>query len=95
MSKIRIRPLTVLLLLVAIALLVLAFIYFTTSASSLPSFFPGHAPHSAKHHVKHGAALTTLAVLALVGAWFTTAPAETEDDAAGDHDVWGGPVSKS
>jgi len=92
----RIRPLTVLLVLVAIAALAAAVIYFTKSAHELPSFFPGHAPHSKLHHVKDGAALTVLAVLALVGASFTTGRRDDEeDDDTPARDVWGGPLSST
>jgi hypothetical protein len=73
-SRFRIRPLTILLVLLAIVLIVGAVIYFTTPAADLPGFFPGHAARSTKPHVKHGLALLTLALLALGGAWFTTAP---------------------
>jgi hypothetical protein len=74
MSKFRIRPLTILLVLLALILIAGSVVYFTTTAANLPSFFPGHAAHSAKHHVKHGLALIVLALLVLGGAWFTTAP---------------------
>jgi hypothetical protein len=60
---------------VAVLLVVLAVVYFTTTAANLPAFFPGHLKGSAHHHVKHGLACITLAVVALIGAWFTTAPA--------------------
>ncbi len=74
MSKSRIRPLTILLVLLALILVAGGVVYFTKAAADLPGFFPGHAAHSTKHHVKHGLALITLALLALGGAWFTTAP---------------------
>jgi hypothetical protein len=74
MSSFRIRPLTILLVLLAGVLVVVSFVYFTKTASQLPSFLPGHAAHSSKHHVKHGLALSTLALLALGAAWFSTAP---------------------
>ena len=74
MSNFRIRPVTVLLVLLAGALVVVSVVYFTKSASGLPGFFPGHAAHSSKHHVKHGLAVATLALLALGAAWFSTAP---------------------
>jgi len=73
-SNFRIRPLTIVLILVAVALVVAGVVYFTQTAADLPSFFPGHAAHSTTHHIKHGMAMITLAVLALGGAWFTTAP---------------------
>ncbi len=74
MAKIKIRPLTVGLFLLAILLVVIGVVYFTKTAADLPSFFPGHAAGSTRHHVKHGLVAFTLAVVALVAAWFTTAP---------------------
>ncbi len=81
MPKVRIRPLTIVLVLVAVALVAGAVIYFSKPAGDLPAFFPGHVAHSTKHHDKHGIALLTLAVLALGGAWFTTAPERPASDA--------------
>jgi hypothetical protein len=74
MSRIKIRPLTVLLFVGAIALAAVGVLYLTDTAAHLPSFFPGHAAGSTKHHYKHGLAALTLAILALGVAWFTTAP---------------------
>jgi amino acid permease len=75
--RIQMRPLTWLLIAVAVVFVVIAVVYLVTAANQLPSFFPGHAPHATKHHTKHGLAALGLAVLALIGAWFTTAPART------------------
>jgi len=69
------RPLTWVLIAVAIVFFVIAVVYFVTAANQLPSFFPGHAAHATKHHTKHGLAALGVAVLAVIGAWFTTAPA--------------------
>jgi len=74
-QSVRFRPLTGLMIVLAIALIAIAVVYFTTSAGNLPAFFPGHAKGSVHHHVKHGIACLALAVAALIGAWFTTAPA--------------------
>ena len=71
---IRIRPLTVVLVLCALVLVAVGIVYFTTPAHNLPSFFPGHVAHSTRHHYKHGFAAITLAIIALVAAWLTTAP---------------------
>jgi hypothetical protein len=79
MSNVRIRPLTIGLVLLAAVLVAIGVVYFTKTAGDLPSFFPGHAAHSTKHHVKHGIALIMLALLALGAAWFTTAPARSPD----------------
>jgi len=74
MSKVRIRPLTLLLLVVALVLVVIGVVYMTTTAANLPAFFPGHVAHSAAKHYKHASAAIILALVALAGAWFTTAP---------------------
>jgi amino acid permease len=79
MSNFRIRPLTIVLLLLAVVLIAGGVVYFTKTAADLPGFFPGHTAHSTKHHVKHGLALITLAVFALGAAWFTTAPERSPD----------------
>jgi hypothetical protein len=73
-SNFRIRPLTVALFGLAVVLAVIGVLYFTRTAGNLPHILPGHIEHSAKHHYKHGLVAVTLAVLALFGAWFTTAP---------------------
>ena len=72
--RIQMRPLTWLLIAVAVVFVVIAVVYLVTAANALPSFFPGHAAHVTKHHTKHGLAALAVAVVALIGAWFTTAP---------------------
>jgi hypothetical protein len=57
-----------------LALLVVAVIYWVDSASALPAFFPGHEAGSGHHHVKHGIAAAILGIGALVLAWFQTGP---------------------
>ena len=77
----RWRILTVVLGLLALALLAVAIVYWVTPAGSLPSFFPGHAAGSAVIHVKHGIAALIAAVLVGLGAWFSSAkwqPARAE-----------------
>jgi hypothetical protein len=74
MSGIRVRALTVLLVVVALALVAVGVVYVTRTAADLPTFFLGHAAKSTKHHYKHGLVAFTLAIVALLGAWFTTAP---------------------
>jgi amino acid permease len=75
--QIKMRPLTWLLIAVAVVFLVLAVVYFVTPANQLPSVFPGHTAHASRHHTKHGVAALAVAVVALIGAWFTTAPGRT------------------
>ena len=74
MSNFRIRPLTIVLVLLGLALTAGGIVYFTETAHNLPAFFPGHDVHSTTHHTKHGLAMITLALVAFAGAWFTTAP---------------------
>jgi len=59
---------------VGIVLLVLGIVYWTTPASALPSFLPGHELHSSARHIKHGLAAFILAVFCFVLAWFQTGP---------------------
>jgi multisubunit Na+/H+ antiporter MnhB subunit len=61
-------------LIVGVALLVVAGIYFADTAESLPSFFPGHQAGSTTHHVKHGIAAGVVALACFVFAWFASGP---------------------
>ena len=55
--------------------LVIAIVYWTTDAGSLPSFFPGHESGSGHHHSKHGIAALVVALGCFVFAWFASGPA--------------------
>jgi hypothetical protein len=77
MSNIQIRPLTIVLIVLAGLFVLAGIMYFSRTAADLPSFVPGHTAGSSHHHIKHGIAMFGLAVLALIGAWFTTAPERT------------------
>ena len=68
------KPITGVLLAVAVICVVIGIVYLVTAADNLPSIFPGHAAHATRHHVKHGIAFFALAAVAVIGAWFTTAP---------------------
>ena len=61
-----------------IVLCVVGVIYWVESASSLPSFFPGHVSASsseaAHHHTKHGIAALVVALACFAFAWFATGP---------------------
>jgi hypothetical protein len=72
--KIVMRPLTWVLIAVGVVFIVAAFVYFTTTATNLPGFFPGHQAGSTKTHTKHGLVMLGLAAMAFIGAWFTTSP---------------------
>jgi hypothetical protein len=52
----------------------LAILYFVDSASSLPSFIPGHEAGSSHHHIKHGIAALVVSLGCFVFAWFQSGP---------------------
>jgi hypothetical protein len=58
---------------VGIALIVLAVVYWAEPAKSLPSWIPGHEAGSNHHHVKHGIASFLVGCACLVFAWFRSA----------------------
>ena len=67
------RLLVWLAVLVGLALIVLAVVYWAEPAKSLPSWLPGHEAGSNHHHVKHGIASFLVGLAALVFAWFRSA----------------------
>ena len=69
------RSLIVPAVLIRVLRLVVAVVYFVSTASSLPSFFPGHQAGSSHHHTKHGIAALVLALGAFVFACFQSGPA--------------------
>ena len=76
------RLLTVVALVVGIALIVLAVVYWAEPAKSLPSWLPGHEAGSTHHHVKHGIAAAVLAVGCFIFAWFQSGPKGTTGEAS-------------
>jgi hypothetical protein len=75
------RSLIVPAVILGVALLALAVLYFVDSASALPSFVPGHEAGSSHHHVKHGIAALIVALGCFTFAWFQTGPATTRPSA--------------
>jgi Na+/H+ antiporter NhaD/arsenite permease-like protein len=61
-----------------VALIVVAIIYFVQPEHSLPSFFPGHSSATSAeanhHHTKHGIAALVVALACFAFAWFATGP---------------------
>ena len=74
----NLRKLIVLVVLVGVALIVVAAIYFIEPEHSLPSFFPGHTSATSAeanhHHTKHGIAALIVALACFAFAWFQTGP---------------------
>lgn len=55
---------------VGLALIAVAVVYWIEPARSLPGFFPGHEKGSSHHHVKHGIAALVVGLAVLAFAWF-------------------------
>lgn len=54
-----------------LAFAVVAIVYWTMPAGSLPSFLPGFEAGSTLMHVKHGIAAAAAAVLCFAFGWYT------------------------
>lgn len=59
-------------ILAGLLLLVASFMYFTTPAHALPSFFPGYDMTLTKIHKTHAIAAFCLALACFAFAWFQT-----------------------
>lgn len=55
-----------------IVFVIIAIMYWTTPAGSLPGFFPGYAVGSAVVHVKHGLGSIIIGAALFIYAWFGT-----------------------
>jgi hypothetical protein len=71
------RQLIIPAVLLGVVLIVVAVIYFVSTAGGLPGFFPGHQTGSSTHHVKHGIAALLRGLACFVFAWFQTGPARS------------------
>ena len=60
---------------IGMLLIALAIYYWLTPAGSLPTFLPGYEQGVTAVHVKHGLASLIVGFLALILAWFKSAPA--------------------
>jgi hypothetical protein len=63
-------------ILLGVAFLGLAALYWLVPAGSLPAFIPGFEADSSHIHFKHGLASFILAVGLFVFAWFKSAPSK-------------------
>jgi hypothetical protein len=68
------RLLTAAAVVVGIALIAVAVVYWIEPARSLPGFFPGHQSGSSHHHAKHGIAAFLVGLAVLAFAWFQSGP---------------------
>src|SRR5947208_2483947 len=74
----NLRKLALPAVILGVALIVVAVVYFVEPEHSLPSFFPGHssatAAEASHHHTKHGIAALVVAAALFAFAWFQTGP---------------------
>jgi UDP-N-acetylmuramyl pentapeptide phosphotransferase/UDP-N-acetylglucosamine-1-phosphate transferase len=77
MRPVNRRLLVALAVVVGVALIAVAVVYWVEPAKSLPSFFPGHEAGSGHHHTKHGIAAFLVGLACLAFAWFNTGPKKT------------------
>jgi hypothetical protein len=59
---------------IGIVCIILAVVYWTVPAGSLPSYMPGYEMGVAATHFKHGLAAVIVGLVLLVYAWFTSVP---------------------
>jgi hypothetical protein len=74
------KPIIIVSAVIGVIFLVVAVIYFTTPALSLPHFFPGYSATLAKHHVTHGIASIVLAFVAFAIGWFQSGKKSTHEE---------------
>jgi hypothetical protein len=68
------RNLIVPAIVLGIAFMALAVLYWAEPAHALPSIVPGHEAGSNHHHVKHGIAAFVVGLCCFIVAWFQTGP---------------------
>jgi hypothetical protein len=56
--------------LLGVILIVVAVVYFSLPADSLPSFFPGHEAGVTRMHYKHGMLSAVAGVILLAAGWW-------------------------
>lgn len=58
-------------IILGLALIACAVVYFTMPADQLPGFFPGHEAGVARMHTKHGVVAAVIGVVLIAIGWFT------------------------
>ena len=58
------------LILLGVALLIIAGVYFLIPGEQLPSFFPGHETGVMRLHIKHGVVAAVAGVVLLAAGWW-------------------------
>jgi len=63
------KILSIIAVVVGLALVFIAGMYFVLPARNLPVFFPGYSMSLVRHHYTHGGAVLILGLLAFIIAW--------------------------
>jgi hypothetical protein len=74
-GRMKVKPLAIILVVIAVLLLIGGIIYLVVAAPDLPGFMPGKPNYkvsSERHYTKRGIALLILSALAFVGAWYAS-----------------------
>jgi hypothetical protein len=58
------------LILLGVALLIIAGVYFLIPGEQLPSFFPGHETGVMRVHIKHGVVAAVAGLVLLAAGWW-------------------------
>jgi hypothetical protein len=56
-----------------VAFVIIAFVYWIVPANGLPGFFPGYSAMTAARHIKHGIASFIVGLACFAFAWFNSA----------------------
>ena len=67
------KPLVIVSVILGAIFIIVAFVYWFTTAGSLPSFMPGYEMGSSIIHVKHGIGAFILGLALFILAWFKSA----------------------
>ena len=75
------KSLAIVAIVVGLALVALAIVYWSVPANALPSYLPGADPSLAAVHFKHGLASLILGLAAFAYAWFSSGPKQKDSQA--------------
>jgi uncharacterized membrane-anchored protein YitT (DUF2179 family) len=64
-----VSPMKLIAIVLGLALIAVAVMYFTVPADSLPGFFPGHEAGVARMHMKHGHVAGVVGLVLLAAGW--------------------------
>jgi len=84
MSGMNNKFLFTLVILIGLAFVALAFVYWLVPAGSLPGFLPGYIPGASSIHLKHGIGSLILGLALFVFAWFQSGKNQRKNKMSAD-----------